>query len=690
MEILAPINTDTLEAALEAGADAVYFGLKRLNARRGARNYGPAELKGAVERIHAAGAKAHLTVNIDLDSRETGLAARTLQLAAECGVDAVIVRDPAILSWRRFFPTLEFHLSTQAGVSSSAGVRAAAALGCDRVVLARELTRAEIQACCEVGGIAIEAFAQGAMCFCCSGRCLLSSWVGGRSGNRGACASPCRVAWRGEAAGAQEAHPLSMHDLSLVGRLPELAAMGVSSLKIEGRLKAADWVRRAVALYRHASAPGADLAALREEAVELGRYTGRAMGEGYYNGDFDGLTDADAGRSAGRPSSAPRTPASAHLALEVREDERQATCVELRYGDSQETLRLPPQRIANPRRAARLDEMLAELLRQLPPAAATTLDLPQDLAGKLLPRRCAAQLQAGVEEFLRRCQREDDGTVRIALPPEVAAASAALPPGLRGGHPENRRHLGDLPNRVRCLPGQLAALAKRFPGQVRFVLEADAALTPADAERALASLAPERRGGTLLALPQVAYEASLPALSRLCAWAASCGIAVEVNSWDGWWLAREAGAAWEGGPGLAVLNPVAARFLASLGARCCHVSPEIDQGQLEELSANATTPLALTVFSYPALMTTRARLPQEFADGTPFADGRGTRLRAEASADGALTRLVSCVPFDWRRVCNPRVAAAWLEADFTGSADLAADGAPAEHPFLFNYDRQLR
>ena len=140
MELLAPVNADTLQAALDAGADAVYFGLTRLNARRGAKNFAPEELSEVIAQIHAAKAKAHLTLNIDLATRELGLAARTLQLASEAGVDAVIVRDGAVLSLIPHFPQLQFHLSTQAGVSSAAGVQAAKALGCHRVVLAREMT----------------------------------------------------------------------------------------------------------------------------------------------------------------------------------------------------------------------------------------------------------------------------------------------------------------------------------------------------------------------------------------------------------------------------------------------------------------------------------------------------------------------------------------------------------------------
>ncbi|MFA5206919.1 MAG: peptidase U32 family protein, partial [Lentisphaeria bacterium] len=247
-ELLAPAGGPAaFAAALAAGADAVYCGLRRLNARRGAENFTPESLTAWTVRAHAAGARVYLTLNIDVAARELGQAARQLAAAREAHADAVLVRDPALLALHPCFPELEFHFSTQAGVTTSAGVRAAARLGIRRVVLARELTLDEIRAAATAApGVEVEVFAQGALCFSASGRCLLSSWVGGRSGNRGACASPCRVPYA--AAGAPPARHLSMLDLCTVERLAELAAAGVRALKIEGRLKNAAWVEAATRL----------------------------------------------------------------------------------------------------------------------------------------------------------------------------------------------------------------------------------------------------------------------------------------------------------------------------------------------------------------------------------------------------------------------------------------------------------
>ena len=165
-------------------------GLKSLNARQKAKNFTPEEFARAVEAVHARGAKAYLTLNTDLAEREIGQAVRILELARQCRADAVLVRDPALLALRPEFPELEFHFSTQTCMANSADVAAAAALGADRVVLAREMTMHEIAAASAVPDIETEVFVQGALCFSVSGRCLISSWIGGHSGNRGCLHQP--------------------------------------------------------------------------------------------------------------------------------------------------------------------------------------------------------------------------------------------------------------------------------------------------------------------------------------------------------------------------------------------------------------------------------------------------------------------------------------------------------------------
>ena len=697
MEILAPVNADTLDAALNAGANAVYFGLKKLNARRGAKNFTQGDLAEVVRKIHQSGAQAHLTLNIDLSPRDTGLAARTLAFAAECGVDAVIVRDPAILALRPFFPQLAFHLSTQAGVSSSAGVRMARELGCDRVVLARELTKEEIRSCCQVPDIAIEVFGQGAMCFCCSGRCLLSSWVGGRSGNRGACASPCRVGWKSLAADSREEHPLSMKDLCLVEKLPELSRLGVASLKIEGRLKSAQWVSQAVETYRKAHDAKEELSLLRQQAETLGGYTGRALTQGYYSSHFDSLTESGQGR--GKSSGACCGDASGdseeppHLEIHIVLDEQNGTCFECHWGKDASALRIPYQRIANPRRAVALADILDALQTRLPQAAAVEFFCPDDLSSALYPRRCEETIYQGIMDFLRQATKEDDGNIHAALSEEILSTMA-----LHERSPLNKRNLGTPPDIVRFRLEQAGYLAKNFEtyctAKSRVVFPVTGQDTLANIRQAIGRLPETARKNVILALPAVCYENDLPSLRAIVDFAVQENLLLEANSWDTLFLARESCAGFVTGQGLSVLNPLAARMLALLGAQWCAVSCEIDQQQLEELTAASEIPLNLVLLSAPALMTTRAELPGPFAPqsdgkpGTPFQDARKTTLAAQR--DGALTTLRPLAPFDWRAIRNNAIAVAHLEMDYAGLDNPQRFLLPEEKPFLFNYDRQLR
>ncbi len=690
MEILAPVNASTLDAALEAGADAVYFGLKRLNARRGAQNFTQEELPDVVEKIHRHGAKAHLTLNIDLTQRELGLAVRTLALARATGVDAVILRDPALLSLRSQFPQLEFHLSTQAGVSSLAGVRMAKAMGCDRVVLAREMTREEICACCQEGGIAIEVFVQGAMCFCASGRCLLSSWVGGRSGNRGACASPCRVAWRGAGEDAPQGHPLSMKDLCLVEHLPELQEMGVASLKIEGRLKSAAWVSQAVQVYLAAREGRQPLPALKEQAQALGGYTGRALTEGYYLGGQEGLTDVSLGRgqkaapvSPCTASSPPETPPLPTLLLQVFQDPKGGTCFQCQQGSLRQNLRIPPQRIPNPRRAITLGDILPQvrlLLASLP----HQLQVADTLEALPLPRRCQDTILQFLQEFLRRATKEDDGTIRQSLPAELQKLLLPTSPS-----PENRLPLGGAaPKILRLRLPQLKALLRQSPppGFAALVLSLQGKESIQELEEALAAF-PLPPQALTLALPGVVHDNTLASLAPWVAWARQRGHLLEANSWDTLELCRSHQAPFATGQGMAILNAMGAAFLQQLGAKWCAASWEMDQRQLQELCAQCPVPLAVTLLSRPPLMTTRARLPEAFPPGKILQDARGIRLLH--GLEGESTVLRPLIPMDWRGLQDGKIRAARWEIDLTGM-DSPCPPPPEAAPFLFNFDRTLR
>ena len=244
-ELLAPAGSfEALLAAISAGADAIYIGGKSFGARAYAKNFDTDEIKKAVEICHIHGVKLYVTVNTLIFDRELSLLSDFALELYRLGVDAIISADlGAIAEIRRRVPDMEIHASTQASVHNTEGAETMAALGCKRVVLARELSREDIFSVTEKCGIETEVFLHGALCVCHSGQCLLSSLVGGRSGNRGECAQPCRLPYG-------KGYPLSLKDLSLAKHIKSLIESGVASLKIEGRMKSPDYVYRVTKIYR--------------------------------------------------------------------------------------------------------------------------------------------------------------------------------------------------------------------------------------------------------------------------------------------------------------------------------------------------------------------------------------------------------------------------------------------------------
>lgn len=251
MELLAPAGSmEALRAAVCNGADAVYLGADTFNARMNARNFSAADLQEAVVYCHVRGVKVHLTLNTLVLDREMPRAAELIRLAASCGVDAFIVQDLGVVSLcRQLAPDVPIHASTQMSIHSLDGVMEAAALGCSRVVLARELPAEEIAHICKKSPVEIEVFVHGALCMCYSGQCYLSSVIGRRSGNRGQCAQPCRLPY-GYGRFESTRYPLSLKDNCLAGELDELRRMGVASIKIEGRMKRPEYVAIVTRAYR--------------------------------------------------------------------------------------------------------------------------------------------------------------------------------------------------------------------------------------------------------------------------------------------------------------------------------------------------------------------------------------------------------------------------------------------------------
>ncbi|MGN1081734.1 MAG: U32 family peptidase [Acutalibacteraceae bacterium] len=285
-EILAPCGDfSSLEAAVKSGADAVYFGAEDFNARRNAENFTGEELKKAITYCRARGVKCHLALNTLLHDDELKRAADTAVFAAQCGIDAVIVQDIGLAGiLRQIIPDIPLHASTQLTIHEENGLKAAKKLGFSRAVLSRELSFEEIKRICasaEKIGIETEVFVHGALCMCMSGQCYLSAMLGGRSGNRGLCAQPCRLPF---SAGKDGGYALSLKDMSHLRYLRELASIGVSSFKIEGRMKNPEYVASAV----FAARQSLDRGFIDRDTSEMLRkvFSRSGFTDGYYKSEF--------------------------------------------------------------------------------------------------------------------------------------------------------------------------------------------------------------------------------------------------------------------------------------------------------------------------------------------------------------------------------------------------------------------
>lgn len=277
LEILAPCGSaESLDAALNTGADAVYLGMKTFSARKNASNFTYVELCEAVSKSHTQGVKVYIALNTLFFDDEKEEISEAIRQVDKSGADAVIVQDLGTAQLvKRIAPGLKLHASTQMTITSLSGARFAEKQGFSRIVLPRELSLEEIKNITENINIETEVFVHGALCVCLSGQCLLSAAIGGRSGNRGLCAQPCRLDYTCD--GCQNV--LSLKDLSLIDELQTLEAAGVTSAKIEGRMKRPEYVAAAVSQCR---------AALNGETADAGLLRSVFSRSGFTKAYFDG------------------------------------------------------------------------------------------------------------------------------------------------------------------------------------------------------------------------------------------------------------------------------------------------------------------------------------------------------------------------------------------------------------------
>ena len=281
-ELLAPAGSPlALQAAVEGGADAVYLGMSAFNARIHAQNFDTETLRESIRLAHAYGTKVYVALNTLVFDRELSDFLRTAEEAYLCGADALIVADVGGASAIRARIPIDLHASTQMAGHNAEAAKTLASLGFSRMVCAREMGREELALFVRNSPIEAEVFVHGALCVSHSGQCLFSSLVGGRSGNRGECAQPCRLPYR--ARNGKTAYPLSLKDISLSRHVPELIDMGIASFKIEGRMKSPEYVRDVTRIWRRLldERRGAD----DREMAELSAIFSRGgFTDGYYTG----------------------------------------------------------------------------------------------------------------------------------------------------------------------------------------------------------------------------------------------------------------------------------------------------------------------------------------------------------------------------------------------------------------------
>ena len=288
IEILAPVGSEEmLCAAVYSGADAVYLGFAGFNARTGAGNFDAASLCEAVRFCHARGVRVHVAMNTTVYADELENLAAAVRAVAASGADAVICQDMAVADLiRRIAPDLPRHASTQMSVHTLEGALKMAELGFSRVILARELSLKEIETIAKGCGIETECFVHGALCMSMSGQCYMSAFLGGRSGNRGSCAGPCRLPFDANPlpeGRPGKAHHLSLKDNSVIDQLDKLEAIGVASAKIEGRLRTPEYVAAAV----NACLAGRDGLAYDRDVLQ-NAFSRSGFTSGYLDGKING------------------------------------------------------------------------------------------------------------------------------------------------------------------------------------------------------------------------------------------------------------------------------------------------------------------------------------------------------------------------------------------------------------------
>lgn len=590
IEILAPVGSEEmLHAAVFSGADAVYLGFSGFNARTGAGNFDADSLKEAVRFCHARGVKVHVALNTTVYGGELASLCDAIRAVAASGADAVICQDLAVATLiGKIAPQLPRHGSTQMSVHTLQGALELKELGFTRVVLARELSLPEVEQITRHCGIETECFVHGALCMCVSGQCYMSAFLGGRSGNRGSCAGPCRLPFEANALPEGKPgrlHHLSLKDNSVIDKLDQLQAIGVASAKIEGRLRTPEYVAAAVS----ACLAGREGRAYDRDLLK-NAFSRSGFTSGYLDGKIDGTmfgvrSEADAEltkktlpalRELYRRE---RSRVPVRMKLEIEEGGEKLTVTDadgnkaFAYGDFE------PQ----PARADPTESLKRSLAKTGgTPFAAENIEVEMDEGPWFVPGSTVNELRReALDSLLKK---------REVLRP----------------WPVQDVELEPLPQRTLPLHRTLRARFERWdqvPEQALSGVEY-LILPIAQADR----VPREWRDKTLLELPRVMFGKLEEDTARRVAATQDAGFAgYEVSNIAHLRLCR--GLPMSGGFGLNVTNQVAAQFYADNGLGSVLILPETKDSDISTIApthAGKPVPTGVLVYGHMPLMVTRA------------------------------------------------------------------------------------
>ncbi len=608
IELMAPAGgINNFFACISAGCNSVYLGFKKFNARRPAENFTIHDLKKALSYAHSSGKKVYITLNIDLKSNELKEAAELLLTIEELGADAVIIKDFALISIiNKFFKKTSIHLSTQNAVTSSLGLEFAKKIGAERVVMARELTLDELKIAGSVEGIEVEVFTEGSMCFSVSGRCLMSSWVGARSGNRGACTAPCRVIWRKD---NKSERYFAMKDLTVIIHLEELSRANIKALKIEGRLKNAGWVHTITSIYRQALNNPDDKKTVETLFEELKKYSAREKKDGHLFGHKDLIGKNEEWDNYLKTDNANFIPDDFFdkNKIDISTTDDSLSINILLFGKTtiiKTALPEKPKKAKPVNLRALVENLSSEMLIKKLKFQVEGNGIENISLGSSFIRDTA-------EEIIRRINallRDEEKTPGLA--PEIVDFIQ-----MKKKHEDRKMLLGDYPDKIILAAWQDISKFMNIENPISTIV---VYIEPNINTVLLKQLAEKYQ--LILALPDVMFEERAVEIKQLvCRLHAEGFNNFEANSYEGLEILSGIDCISKAGTGLAVMNHLAADYLYSLGIREVCASIEGDSSVFKSVSGFSECDVSCLVYGKVHLFTTRVYSPA-FVENSVFED----------------------------------------------------------------------